>query len=208
MPTNKRTRKKTYKQARAEAEAAARQRQHRRRQVTTIAVIAGAIVLIAGVVIFTGGDDGTKVASDDSSTIPAQGSAAGMPCVPVADPLPPGSPPVGVDVGPPPTALIKRDVVVGTGAEVTATSNLTVNYTGVACSTGKIFDSSYERGQPAMFALSGVIKGWQDGIPGMKVGGQRLLGIPSDLAYGPVGSPPDIAPDEFLWFLVEIVGAT
>jgi FKBP-type peptidyl-prolyl cis-trans isomerase FkpA len=78
----------------------------------------------------------------------------------------------------------------------------------VACSTGKIFDSSYERGQPAMFALSGVIPGWQQGIPGMKVGGQRLLGIPSDLAYGPTGAPPDIAGNEALWFVVEIVAIT
>ena len=53
---------------------------------------------------------------------------------------------------------------------------ITVNYIGVACSTGHIFDSSYKTGKPASFPLNQVIKGWQDGIPGMKVGGQRLLG--------------------------------
>jgi peptidylprolyl isomerase len=82
---------------------------------------------------------------------------------------------------------------------------VTVNYIGVSCSTGKIFDSSYQNGQPVPLTLSQVIKGWQDGIPGMKVGGQRLLGIPSDQAYGPDGRPPTIAPAEALWFVVEVV---
>ena len=55
------------------------------------------------------------------------------------------------------------------------------------------------------FSLSGVIPGWTNGIPGMQVGGQRLLGIPPDQGYGAQGSPPDIAPGETLWFVVEIV---
>ena len=89
-----------------------------------------------------------------------------------------------VQVGPPPTTLVKQDLKEGTGAVVAAGDTVTVNYIGVACSTGKIFDSSYSRGQPATFGLGQVIKGWTDGIPGMKVGGQRLLGIPADQAYG------------------------
>ncbi|MCA1692546.1 MAG: FKBP-type peptidyl-prolyl cis-trans isomerase [Actinobacteria bacterium] len=106
--------------------------------------------------------------------------------------------------GPPPTALVKEDLKVGDGAEVSPGATITVQYIGVACSTGKIFDSSYSRNQPATFPLSNVIKGWQDGIPGMKVGGQRLLGIPGAQAYGPQGRPPSIAPDEALWFVVEV----
>ena len=90
---------------------------------------------------------------------------------------------------------------------MTASQTLTVNYIGVSCSTGKIFDSSYKSGQPASFPLTGVIPGWQQGIPGMKVGGQRLLGIPPALGYGSQGAPPDIAPDETLWFVVEVVDA-
>jgi peptidylprolyl isomerase len=88
---------------------------------------------------------------------------------------------------------------------VAANSTVTVNYIGVACSTGKIFDSSYQRGQPAGLPLTGVIKGWQDGVRGMKVGGQRLLGIPPALAYGSTGSPPSIAPEETLWFVIDVL---
>ncbi|MDQ6724737.1 MAG: FKBP-type peptidyl-prolyl cis-trans isomerase [Actinomycetota bacterium] len=109
-----------------------------------------------------------------------------------------------VKVGPPPTALVKEDLKVGTGPVVAPGATVTVQYIGVACSTGKIFDSSYSRNQPATFPLSGVIKGWQDGIPGMNVGGQRLLGIPAAQAYGSAGHPPTIAPDEPLWFVVEV----
>jgi len=110
-----------------------------------------------------------------------------------------------VKSGPPPTDLVIEDLKVGTGATVGPNDTVTVNYIGVACATGKIFDSSYSRGQPATFALSGVIKGWTDGIPSMKVGGQRLLGIPPEQAYRSQGSPPDIGADETLWFVVEMV---
>ena len=99
-----------------------------------------------------------------------------------------GAPDVPVKVGPPPTALVSEDLKVGDGAAVTAANTLSVNYIGVSCSTGKIFDSSYSRGQPASFPLSNVIQGWQQGLPGMKVGGQRLLGIPPAMAYG--SNPP------------------
>ena len=77
-----------------------------------------------------------------------------------------------------------------------------------ACSTGKIFDSSYQDGGPATFPLNGVIQGWQQGIPGMRVGGERLLGIPSALAYGPSGSGALIAPNEPLWFVVEVLSVS
>ncbi len=68
---------------------------------------------------------------------------------------------------------------------------MTVNYIGVSCSTGAIFDSSYQASPPGPITLSldRVIPGWTQGIPGMKVGGQRLLGIPSEMAYGATGSP-------------------
>jgi peptidylprolyl isomerase len=103
--------------------------------------------------------------------------------------------------------LVIKDLKVGPGAVVTASQTLTVDYIGVSCSTGKIFDSSYATGQPASFPLSGVIPGWQQGIPGMKVGGERLLGIPPKLGYGSTGQPPSIAPDETLWFVVHVISA-
>jgi peptidylprolyl isomerase len=109
-----------------------------------------------------------------------------------------------VQVGPPPTTLVVQDLTPGTGATVEPTSTVTVDYIGVSCSTGAIFDSSYSRGQPTTFPLNQVIPGWSQGLTGMKVGGSRLLGIPADLAYGSEGRPPTIAPDEALWFVVDV----
>lgn len=75
----------------------------------------------------------------------------------------------------------------------------------MAWSSGKVVESSWDGGAPATFSLSGVIKGWQEGIPGMKVGGRRLLLIPPDLGYGVAGAGP-IGPNETLIFVVDVVG--
>jgi hypothetical protein len=205
MAGTKRDRQKALRQARLAREAAQRKAEARRRRAVRIAVAVVAFVAIVAFLSSRGG--GSKTATSGSTTVPsaAEGSAAGKPCVPVADPLPAGAPAVPVQVGPPPTQLIKQDLKEGTGATVGANDTVTVNYIGVSCSTGTIFDSSYSGGQPATFGLNGVIKGWTDGIPGMKVGGQRLLGIPPEQGYGDAGSPPDIAPGETLWFVVEVV---
>ena len=84
--------------------------------------------------------------------------------------------------------LTTTDTVVGTGAAVKAGDTVTVNYTGALASTGVIFESSLDSGQPATFGLNQVIKGWTDGLPGMKVGGTRRLLIPADQAYGSQGN--------------------
>ncbi len=217
MGTEKRQRQKEGRQARiAAAEAAQRKAATRQRIISFVGLVVVIVALIATITYFTNKKDTTSdVSSADSSTtsidvpstssVPALESAAGMPCVALSDPLPAGAPDVPVVVGPPPTELVKQDLTVGTGEEVTAGATVTVNYIGVSCSTGKIFDSSYERGQPATFSLDQVIPGWTEGIPGMKVGGSRLLGIPSDLAYGATGSAQGgIAPDEALWFVVDV----
>jgi len=81
-------------------------------------------------------------------------------------------------------SLQKIDLTPGTGAEAKPDSTVTVHYTGALASTGVIFESSLDSGQPATFPLSGVIKGWTDGVPGMKEGGTRRLLIPSAMAYG------------------------
>jgi FKBP-type peptidyl-prolyl isomerase-like protein len=200
----KRDRQRTQRDARRAREAALARARARRQRNVRVGVV---VVALAAVAIFvaTRGSGSPSVANSPSTTVANAESAAGKPCVPVADPLPAGAPTVPVQVGPPPTQLVSQDLKVGTGASVGANDTVTVNYIGVSCSTGKIFDSSYSRSQPATFPLSGVIKGWTDGIPNMKVGGQRLLGIPPDQGYGADGSPPDIAPDETLWFVVEVL---
>jgi peptidylprolyl isomerase len=106
------------------------------------------------------------------------------------------------------TALTLSDITVGTGAEIKPGATVTANYIGVGGISGKTFDSSWKSGQPAQFPLANVIQGWQDGIPGMKVGGRRLLVIPAAQAYGanpPAGS--GILANEPLVFVVDIVSS-
>lgn len=102
------------------------------------------------------------------------------------------------------TELETKDLKVGTGKEVKAGDCITVNYHGTLAD-GTVFDSSYEDSKPVRFALSGVIEGWQQGVPGMKVGGVRRLVIPSELAYGEAGSPPTIPENADLVFIVEVL---
>jgi FKBP-type peptidyl-prolyl cis-trans isomerase len=80
-----------------------------------------------------------------------------------------------------------------------------VHYTGALASTGVIFESSKDGGKTATFGLGQVIKGWQDGVPGMKVGGKRRLVIPYADAYGEAGSPPSIPAKSDLVFDIELV---
>jgi len=85
-------------------------------------------------------------------------------------------------------SLQKIDTTPGTGQEVKASDTVTVDYTGAVAATGVIFQSSLDTGQPVTFPLNQVIKGWTDGVPGMKVGGTRRLLIPAAQAYG--ANPP------------------
>jgi peptidylprolyl isomerase len=102
------------------------------------------------------------------------------------------------------TELGIEDLVEGTGPAVMAGDTLTVNYCGVGMQSRQMFDSSWTRGEPISFPLDGLIQGWIQGLPGMKVGGQRLLVIPGDLGYGPQGQGT-ILPNETLVFVVELV---
>ena len=88
---------------------------------------------------------------------------------------------------PAPTVLTIKEVVEGDGAEAPANSTVKVHYLGVDYETGEEFDSSWSRGEPIEFPLGRLIKGWQEGIPGMKVGGRRTLICPPEDAYGPAG---------------------
>lgn len=110
--------------------------------------------------------------------------------------------------GPPPADLQIEDLVVGDGAEAVAGRNVTVHYVGVSFSTGEEFDASWNRGSPFSFPLGGgrVIKGWDQGVQGMKVGGRRRLTIPAHLAYGNQSPSPAIKPGETLIFVVDLLG--
>lgn len=96
-------------------------------------------------------------------------------------------PEIDAPQGPAPTELVIRDIVVGEGAEAVPGAEVTVHYVGVDFESGEEFDSSWGRGESIRFPLRGLIQGWQEGIPGMKVGGRRELVIPPHLAYGPAG---------------------
>jgi len=104
------------------------------------------------------------------------------------------------------TDLKIEDLIVGTGAEVKSGDTVAINYVGTL-EDGTKFDSSYDRGQPfeTQIGVGAVIKGWDLGVPGMKVGGKRRLSIPSALAYGERGAGGVIPPNANLIFEVELV---
>jgi len=106
----------------------------------------------------------------------------------------------------PPTTLLKNDIVVGDGAEAKQGDTLKFQYVGALYNNGKEFDASWDRNQPFEFPLGGgqVIKGWDEGVEGMKVGGRRVLVIPPDLGYGAQGSPPTIPANSTLVFVVDL----
>ena len=101
------------------------------------------------------------------------------------------------------SGLMYVDLKVGEGETPKTTDKVEVHYTGTLVD-GTKFDSSVDRGQPAVFGLTQVIKGWTEGLGTMKVGGKRRLIIPPDLAYGKAGRP-SIPPDSTLVFDVELL---
>jgi FKBP-type peptidyl-prolyl cis-trans isomerase len=213
MGTEKRQRQKEGRQARIAAAEEAAHRANRRRRYISFVVIAIAVLGVFALINWIAGNHKSKtVSTANSSTTTTSAastttlaSAKGKNCVAMKGTPPKGAPTVQVQTGPPPTKLVVKDLKVGTGAAAAPADTITVNYIGVACSTGKVFDSSWSRGQPATFGLQQVIKGWTTGLTGMKVGGRRLLGIPSSLGYGAQQAGPDIAPDETLWFVVDLL---
>ncbi|MGW4724612.1 FKBP-type peptidyl-prolyl cis-trans isomerase [Streptomyces sp. NPDC004291] len=110
--------------------------------------------------------------------------------------------------GEPPKDLEIKDVWEGDGEIAEAGDAVQVHYVGVAFSTGEEFDASWNRGTPLGFQLGigQVIKGWDQGVQGMKVGGRRQLIIPAHLAYGDRGAGSSIAPGETLIFVCDLVG--
>jgi peptidylprolyl isomerase len=107
--------------------------------------------------------------------------------------------------GEPPTDLKIDDIVVGEGAEAKAGDTVEVHYVGVEFESGEEFDASWNRGQSIEFPLQGLIQGWQEGIPGMKVGGRRQLTIPPHKAYGPAGGGHRLS-GKTLVFMIDLLG--
>lgn len=103
------------------------------------------------------------------------------------------------------TQLEIIDIVEGTGDEVQPDATITAHYTGALVSDGTIFQSSLDIGQPATFGLNQVIKGWTQGVPGMKIGGKRRLIIPAELAYGASSPAHNIPANSDLVFDIELV---
>lgn len=116
-------------------------------------------------------------------------------------------PEVTVPSEPAPKKLTEKEIVEGTGAEAKSGDKVTVQYVGVGYESEEEFDSSWSRSEPFSFTLGAgeVIPGWDQGVAGMKVGGRRELTIPSELAYGPAGSPPAIGPNETLIFVIDLL---
>ncbi|MEU4480411.1 FKBP-type peptidyl-prolyl cis-trans isomerase [Micromonospora sp. NPDC023966] len=117
-------------------------------------------------------------------------------------------PEVGPIEGAPPADLVIEDITVGDGPEARPGQLASVHYVGVAHSTGREFDASWNRGDTFEFPLGGgqVIAGWDQGVVGMKVGGRRRLTIPPHLGYGARGAGGVIKPNETLVFVVDLVG--
>jgi peptidylprolyl isomerase len=116
-------------------------------------------------------------------------------------------PVVTVPAGDPPADLLIEDVIVGEGTEAKAGANVEVHYVGIAWSTQREFDASWNRGDTFEFRLGAgqVISGWDQGVAGMKVGGRRVLTIPPHMGYGSQGAGGVIKGGETLIFVVDLL---
>lgn len=156
---------------------------------------------------------GATAAASAPSTSTTSSSASASSTTSNTTPLPAAlktKPKVVPPSGPPPTKLVVKDLIKGSGPAATAGSTVNVQYVGVLEKGGKQFDASWNdgSGQPVSLPLSGVIHGWQQGIPGMRVGGRRELIIPASLGYGAKGSPPKIPPNSALVFVIDLHGVS
>jgi peptidylprolyl isomerase len=169
-----------------------------------VVMLTFSLALAAGVAAC--GSSGPKI-----ELAPSSGQTeASVPTTPTPPPDLSTKPVVTVPKGPPPTKLVKKDLITGTGQVAKPGDTVTVNYVGVLYDTGKEFDSSWSRHEPFTAALSpgSVINGWVLGIPGMRVGGRRALIIPPALGYGKTGSPPTIPPNATLVFVVDLLSVS
>ena len=106
-----------------------------------------------------------------------------------------------------PEELVTTDIEIGDGAEAVPGATVDVHYVGVDLETGEEFDSSWGRGKSINFPLGSLIAGWQQGIPGMRVGGRRRLVVPPQLAYGPAGGGHRLS-GRTLIFVIDLLGVS
>jgi peptidylprolyl isomerase len=140
--------------------------------------------------------------SDSSSDSTASGESTGPSLTDTSK-----KPEVTVPKGVSPDKFAYKDIVEGSGPVAKSGDKVSVQYVGVGFDSEEEFDSSWSRNEPFPFTLGegGVIKGWDQGVVGMKVGGRRELVIPASLAYGAAGSPPSIGPNETLIFVIDLL---
>jgi FKBP-type peptidyl-prolyl cis-trans isomerase len=178
------------------------------------------LLLAATLALAACGDDEAK--TDPSTAAPSGGTPTTPAPAPAETETEPAAPEGGdpkdldkkprVDIpkGDPPTKLVTEDIVKGKGRAAKKGDRIEMQYVGVLYDGGTQFDASWEQneGKPFPFILGNgdVIKGWDEGIVGMRKGGRRRLVIPPDLAYGPEGRPPTIPANATLVFVVDLVG--
>jgi peptidylprolyl isomerase len=191
---------------------------HNRARIGSLVATFGLVVLIAGCGSSGSSTIGVGNESDTSSVPHVAGETTPTSTTPTTPPTASAKTPtsgplatkpvVTVPSGGAPTTLVTKELIKGTGPEAKAGQPVTVNYVGVLYRGGKEFDSSWKRSEPFAFTLGKgqVIKGWDQGVAGMKVGGRRELIIPSELAYGKTGSPPTIPANAPLVFVVDLLG--
>jgi peptidylprolyl isomerase len=167
-----------------------------------------ALIVLALSLAACGGNDNETSSASGTAPPPTATPTPEPTTQPSADPKDTKTKPViAKPSGDPPAKLVIEDLVRGKGPAAKKGDTVSVQYVGASWSTGEEFDASWDRGQPFDFRLGGgeVIAGWDEGVAGMRKGGRRKLVIPPDMGYGPAGSPPVIAPDETLIFVVDLL---
>jgi peptidylprolyl isomerase len=194
VPSDKRRRKKEGRQVRLAAARAAARRKQRQRRLLTAVIAAAAIFAVLAFLARGAGDDDD--AADTTTTTTSTS-------VPVTVPEGRTKPDIEVPDGAAPTELVSTDLIPGAGPTVEPGDEVTIHYVGVLHEDGSEFDSSWDS-DPVTFDLDGLIEGWQEGIPGMQVGGRRQLVIPPDLGYADQ-ERPGIPAGSTLVFVIDLL---